>query len=77
MSRGPGKRERAIEKAFRANPDKSFNIEELAHIAFPAVAHISPHDRWNTVRAANKVADRQGWVFVEGRWTRLDPDIPL
>lgn len=60
MSRGPGRIERAIEKAFTGNPSCTFTSEELVAAAYPD-ATIAKRHRVAVLRAAAKVAKRTWW----------------
>ena len=76
MSRGPGKVERAIETAFRAEPERCFSVADLCVIAYPQF------DRWSSATdrkyrvvvrsAARRVARRLRWS-ERRRWGPGDP----
>src|SRR3954471_16507234 len=66
MSRGPGKRERAIDAMFIAQPSRAFTVEALAAIAFPGVNRIEKKHRVATLRAAHNVAKRLRWKMMKG-----------
>jgi hypothetical protein len=64
MSKGPGKIERAIEKAWSDEPTEMFTIAELCDIAYPRDMPNRPtmvNQRRSVLRAAAKVAKRRGW----------------
>ena len=66
-----GRIERAIEAAFKANPDGYFSINDLARRAYPDEAFSKPDrsQRVATTRAAKKVAKRVQWVSFRS-WKR-------
>lgn len=61
MSRGPGKIERAIEEAFKANPDDTFTMDGLVAVAMPGLNEVEKKHRVSVGRAAKKAAARCGW----------------
>jgi hypothetical protein len=64
MSRGPGRIEQAIEKAWLAEPSEMFTVAELCDIAYPSEMLRRPtmvNQRRSVLRAAEKVAERRGW----------------
>jgi hypothetical protein len=61
VSRGPGRVERAIEATFKASPDQTFTIEELAAIVYPGATYIEKRHRVCVIRAAKKVAAKLYW----------------
>jgi hypothetical protein len=65
MSKGPGRIERAIETAFRANPDGYFSVGDIAALAYPG-EYINRAKREAALRAAQKVAGRLYWVVFYG-----------
>ena len=59
MSKGPGRVQRAIEAAFKAEPDNAFTTAELCHrtyrLKFRDDAYIELKHRVAVVRAAKKI----------------------
>jgi len=72
MSRGPGRIERAIADAFKANPRRALGVEELARIAYPGLAEVEKRHRVAIIRAADSVARGMGWRRLGG-----GPGVPL
>lgn len=70
MSKGPGRIERAVEAAFKANPDGYFSGDDLAKLAYQDVGYLKPKRsrRVSVLRAAHKVAKRLHWVSHD--WAR-------
>src|SRR3954468_3303696 len=66
MSRGPGRIERAIEDAFKANPNCAFTGEELVLLVFRGVNRVEKKHRLSVFRAANTVAKRLLWRTMKG-----------
>src|SRR5262245_43296023 len=60
MSKGPGRIERAIEAAFKADPDNAFPVEDLCDVGFPGVGRAEKKQRVSVIRAAKQVAKRAG-----------------
>jgi hypothetical protein len=56
MSRGPGRLERAIRAAFKAEPDNAFTIEDLCDRVFPGVNRVEKKHRVSVIRAAKRLA---------------------
>lgn len=74
MSRGPGRIERAIEAAFRAEPSRAFTVEALALVVFRGINRIEKKHRVAVLRAAHSVAERSGWrVMREGGLSFYNP----
>jgi hypothetical protein len=78
MSRGPGRIERAISAAFAADPEGTLDVDALCRAAYPDEVFTWPRDfngerrppekrRRSVLRAAHKVAERQGWKWRRGR----------
>ena len=61
MSRGPGRIEKAIERLFVEQPDRTFSTDDLAKAAYPALDHVEKRHRVAILRAADKVAQRLHW----------------
>jgi hypothetical protein len=75
MSRGPGKIERAIAEAFRANPTHVFTVTELVCIAYHIPVELVEHKHEVVVRlAAQRAAKRLHWKVWHG--TFLDHRAP-
>lgn len=68
MSRGPGRIERAIEAAFRAEPLHVFTVDDLARIAYPGVNRAQKKHRVAILRAARRVCERIYWFA----WRKCD-----
>ena len=86
MSRGPGRVERAIRKAFTDAPFMAFGVSELCLIAYPggSPATVTHKHRVAVTRAADKVSAELGWepvrflcgyerLFYVGPLAPLDP----
>jgi hypothetical protein len=70
MSRGPGKVERAIESAFRGDPTRTYTIEELVQIAYPAARVIERKHLVIARLAAQRAALRCHWISILAYRTR-------
>lgn len=67
MSRGPGKIEKAVEAAFRENPDHAYTVEDLADHVFFGINRIEKKHRVSLIRATKKVCSRLDWSwFISG-----------
>jgi hypothetical protein len=69
MSKGPGRIERAIEDAFRGNPDGYFSSHDLVDMIFPGDHPITRAMRNSVLRAAENVRERLHWVKLKS-WSR-------
>ena len=61
MSRGPGRLEIAIAKAFGSCPSGTFTIEELVPVCYPGLNRPEKKHRVAILRAADRVASRMYW----------------
>ncbi len=61
MSKGPGRIERAIEAAFKSNPDGYFSVPDLAHLIYER-KEVTRSERVAIQRAAHRVAERLHWT---------------
>jgi hypothetical protein len=62
MSKGPGRIERAIEQAFRGNPDGYFSSCNLTAMIFGGDILLTKSQCHSVLRAADKVCRRLHWV---------------
>ena len=58
MSKGPSTIKATITAAMKANPSRSFSLDELASIAYPGINLLEKKNRVATMRAARIFADR-------------------
>ena len=65
MGKTPGRVERTIETAFKANPDGYFSVGDLARLAYPD--SYKKLDRSKIQRAAHNVAKRLHWVMFRSQ----------
>jgi hypothetical protein len=77
MSKGPGRVERIIESAFKANPDGYFSVEDLAKLAYPDCRPgyrgiIERSKRVAILRAAHNVANRLHWLMLRAQSRRWE-----
>jgi hypothetical protein len=78
MSRGPGKIERAIGQAFKAEPERTFGTDDLIAIAFPHIDQVEKKHRVSVLRAARGACRWTGfvpfnrWPGVPGEFMRRD-----
>jgi hypothetical protein len=61
MSRGPGKIQRAIEAAFRAEPDNAFLLSEMCERVYPGVNRIEKKHRVAVARAVRAIPQLGCW----------------
>lgn len=61
MSRGPGKRQAAIEAVMTDGYDDIFTLEDLALVAFPGLNRLEKKHAVATARAAKAACDRRCW----------------
>jgi hypothetical protein len=62
MSRGSGRVEREIERAFAEKPDDIFMVEDLVRVVYPGLNRTEKKHRVAVIRAADQVARRCGWI---------------
>jgi len=60
MSRGPGRIEQTIERAFTESPSATFSTDDLISLAYPGV-EIEKKHRVAVLRAADRIAARLHW----------------
>src|SRR5260221_11342418 len=77
MSKRPRRIERAIEAAFKSNPDGYFSVHDLARIAYPGevYGHIERSKRVAILRAAPKVAKSLHWVAFRSTAIRRGAEV--
>jgi hypothetical protein len=64
MSRGPGRIQRAIEFAFKANPASTFAVDDLTTLAYPGINRIEKKHRVAVLRAAASASETCGWWYA-------------
>ena len=67
MCKGPGTIQASITAAMKANPNRSFSLNELASVAYPGINFVEKKNRVATMRAA-----RISVVEVDWSWWRAD-----
>ena len=63
MSKGPGKRQAAIEAVFTSEHDDIFSLDDLVAIAFPGLNRVEKKHRVATARSAAGACRQRGWMM--------------